>query len=109
MLPRMTAPRPSLGVYGFEGIDETLPFVPLAARRALDRMGCKLSLDGWRSLPVEARWGGVRARLDEVLVPLSPEALAGAMPAPAAMEPPVEIDAARVPAELRASLGPSRP
>src|ERR1017187_10066912 len=43
------------GVYGFEAIDETLPYLPLAARRVLDRLGRKLSLEGWLSLGIEER------------------------------------------------------
>ena len=46
---------PPPGVYAFEEIDETLPLVPLAARRALDAAGKKLSLAGWLSLPVARR------------------------------------------------------
>ena len=43
------------GVYGFEAIDEGLPFMPIAARRALDASGLKLSLEGWLSLSLERR------------------------------------------------------
>ena len=42
-------------VYRFEEIDESLELVPLAARRALDRARTKLSLDGWRRLPLDRR------------------------------------------------------
>ena len=43
-------------VFEFEGIDrKRLKLMPLAARRALDVTGLKLSLAGWQSLPYEAR------------------------------------------------------
>lgn len=42
-------------LYGFDGIDEQLQLVPLAARRALDAIGVKLSLNGFLSLDLEAR------------------------------------------------------
>ncbi len=38
-------------VYAFEEIDDTLKLLPLAARRALDVAGIKLSLQAWQSLP----------------------------------------------------------
>jgi molybdenum cofactor biosynthesis protein MoaC len=42
-------------IFRFEEIDETLPLLPLAARRALDVAGTKLSLAGWRTLDPSAR------------------------------------------------------
>jgi cyclic pyranopterin monophosphate synthase len=42
-------------LYRFEGIDAQLDLLPLAARRALDHAGCKLSLEGFRSLPLAER------------------------------------------------------
>jgi cyclic pyranopterin monophosphate synthase len=36
-------------------VDEAFDLLPLAARRALDHAGCKLSLEGFRSLPLAAR------------------------------------------------------
>lgn len=42
------------GLYQFEAADG-VEFVPMAARRALDHAGAKLSLEGWRSLPVPTR------------------------------------------------------
>ena len=43
-------------VYAFEGIDESLGLVPLAARRALDVARVKLSLEAWTSSPRETRF-----------------------------------------------------
>lgn len=75
-------------LYQFDGVDERLNLVPLAARRALDRAGLKLSLEGWRSLALEARRtiteAGSRAMVDVAPV----IALARrAEPAPEAIEP----------------------
>lgn len=44
-----------MNLYGFDGVDETLALLPLAARRALDQAGVKLSLEEWRALPLEQR------------------------------------------------------
>jgi cyclic pyranopterin phosphate synthase len=56
-------------VYAFEEIDGSLPLIPLAARRVLDAIGCKLSLQAWLSLPIEHRRRVVQAgageRVDE--------------------------------------------
>jgi cyclic pyranopterin phosphate synthase len=42
-------------MFGFEEHDPGLELIPLAARRALDASGVKLSLDGWRALELAAR------------------------------------------------------
>jgi len=42
-------------IYRFEGIDESLPLLPLAARRALDAVGLKLSLRAWQGLSLDDR------------------------------------------------------
>jgi cyclic pyranopterin phosphate synthase len=42
-------------LYRFEDIDDTLKLLPLAARRALDAAGRKLSLSAWQRLPLERR------------------------------------------------------
>ena len=42
-------------LYGFDGVDEQLELLPLAARRALDLAGRKLSLEGFRSLSLAER------------------------------------------------------
>ena len=49
-------------VYAFEAIDlAELPFLPLAARRALDEAGIKITLPGWLSLTLEDRQALVAA------------------------------------------------
>ncbi len=42
-------------LYAFDEGAEGLELLPLAARRALDHAGLKMSRKGWRSLPVDAR------------------------------------------------------
>jgi molybdenum cofactor biosynthesis protein MoaC len=99
----------SEGVFTFERIDETLPFIPLAARRLLDALGRKLSLEGWLSLSLEDRRRIVRAGAGE---PIDPEAAAvvdQATPAPSKRSPQPEPDPASPPPELAAALGALRP
>ena len=48
-------------VYAFEEIDESLKLLPLAARRALDLAGAKVSLAAWQTLPQ-----GVRRELTQL-------------------------------------------
>jgi molybdenum cofactor biosynthesis protein MoaC len=100
---------PRFGPYGFEGIDETLPFVPLAARRALDRLGRKLSLEGWRSLPLDDRRRLVRAGADEQIGAEFGAIVDRAVPAPAPLDVVLELDPTAPPRELVAALGPARP
>jgi cyclic pyranopterin phosphate synthase len=42
-------------LYSFDGVDGSLELLPLAARRALDAAGLKISLEAWRALPLAAR------------------------------------------------------
>jgi len=42
-------------IFAFEELDETLDLVPLAARRALDRAGRKVSLEDWRRASLVTR------------------------------------------------------
>ena len=105
MLRRMS----SAGLYAFEAIDQTLPFVPLAARRVLDGLGRKLSLAGWLSLPLEERWRIVRAgagdRVEAEVAPI----LDRAVPVAAAIDAVAEPPPSTAPAPLTAALGRSRP
>lgn len=97
-------------LYAFDGIDETLDLLPLAARRALDVSGKKLSLAGFRSLTVEARRAlteaGEESRVDptkvrRIVAPANPPAL----DMPAMPEP----DAEEVPGRVLETLGSDRP
>jgi molybdenum cofactor biosynthesis protein MoaC len=109
MLAAMTAPVAAAGVYAFEAIDETLPFVPLAARRVLDALGRKLSLEGWLSLPIAERWRVVLAGTEGPVRADAVPAVDLAVPTPARIEPVPEPDPASPPSELLAALGGSRP
>ena len=56
-----------MNVYAFEGIGEDLDLVPLAGRRALDAVARKVSLEGWRALPIPSRRAIVVAGSAEVV------------------------------------------
>ena len=105
MLPCM----PTEGLYVFEAIDEMLPFIPLAARRVLDALGRKLSLEGWLSLPIDDRWRLVRAGtgawVDLAIAPVVDRGV----PAATTMGPVAEPVATKVPVELAGALDPARP
>jgi len=64
-------------VFPFEEpeIGEDLDLLPLAARRALDHAGLRLSLDGWRSLPIGDRRSLTRAGTEEPIDTLTVEAI----------------------------------
>jgi molybdopterin synthase catalytic subunit len=98
-----------VGVYGFEAIDETLPFIPLAARRLLDTLGHKLSLAGWLSLDLEARQQIVRAGAGDPVDAAVQALVERAVPAPASIAPSPDPDPWSPAPELLAALGPSRP
>jgi cyclic pyranopterin monophosphate synthase len=54
-MPRYgTLPR-AVKLFAFDDADERLDLLPMAARRALDVSGLKLSLESWRSLDMETR------------------------------------------------------
>ncbi|MBI5536682.1 MAG: cyclic pyranopterin monophosphate synthase MoaC [Deltaproteobacteria bacterium] len=103
------APRDRV-IFVFERIDDRLLFLPLAARRALDECGVRLTLQGWRSMSTEARKQlsrcGAEDRIDRarVLELLQP---AAASTRPVA--PTLQLEAASPPTELTSKLGPLRP
>ncbi len=105
MLPTMA----NAGVYGFEAIDETLPYVPIAARRVLDALGRKLSLEGWLSLSLTDRWRLVHAGVDERVREDAATVVDRAVPPAAHVEAVIEPAAGSPSSELLAALGPSRP
>jgi cyclic pyranopterin monophosphate synthase len=95
-------------IYGFEELDETFDLVPLAARRALDGAGCKVSLSAWRAAPVEIRRAitleGAETTVDRDRVR---RALSEGI---VAFESIVCLDepcADRVPGDLEAAVGPA--
>jgi len=100
---------PLHGVYEFEQIDDSLPYMPLAARRVLDGLGRKLSLDGWLSLQVDDRRrvvaAGTKATLDDAVLGV----LDTARPQADRIAPEPEPDETQPPPRLVATLGPARP
>src|SRR5262245_28680001 len=56
-------------VFDFENILPQLDFLPIAARRALDHAGLRLSLDAWRSLGLEDRCQLVAAGANDIVEP----------------------------------------
>lgn len=96
-------------LYAFEEIDETLPYVPLAARRVLDVLGRKLSLEGWLSLPLQERRGIARAGAREHVDFDVAEEIERAVPLPARVHPVLEPDASAAPRQLLDALGRGRP
>jgi cyclic pyranopterin phosphate synthase len=96
-------------VFAFEGVDGDLPIVPLAARRVLDVLGRKLSLEGWRSLPIESRWAIVQAGASAAVDPRVMRTLDVATPPPEPIAPVADPPASSPPRELRDALGASRP
>ncbi|MBM4361467.1 MAG: cyclic pyranopterin monophosphate synthase MoaC [Deltaproteobacteria bacterium] len=97
-------------LFRFDEIDERLELLPIAARRALDRAGSRLSREGWLSLPVALRrqivaLGSAR----DVDIELVTEAMTLASPAPDDVAPVHDPDARRPPEELTAALGAERP
>jgi cyclic pyranopterin phosphate synthase len=100
---------PTPGVYAFEEIDEALLLIPLAARRVLDALGRKLSLEAWISLPLEDRrrlvLAGVGDRVDMHAGVLLDRGAPGATRIPPQLEPDVDV----VPVSLEAALGVGHP
>ena len=100
---------PSPGVYAFEGIEEDLPFLPLAARRVLDLLGRKMSLEAWLSLPAGHRHllvrAGTEARVNESVQAVVDAAKPAPVDVPAVPEP----DGNAPPATLVAALLASAP
>jgi cyclic pyranopterin phosphate synthase len=97
-------------VYAFEAIDDDLPFLPLAARRVLDRLGRKMSLQAWLSLPLEDRRRLVAAGDEPQVDPGGQAVIDAARPVPlhvAALPDPDET--APPPVLLRALLASKPP
>jgi cyclic pyranopterin phosphate synthase len=96
-------------LFRFDGVDATFDLLPLAARRALDHAGRKLSLEGFRSLTRAEREElvelGSRDAVDRERV--AAIAAAGHPPAEV-MEPRGDPPATSPDADLLAALGGSR-
>jgi cyclic pyranopterin phosphate synthase len=97
-------------VFAFERIEPPYPYLPLSARRVLDAIGKKLSLDGWLSLSEEDRATliriGAAAEVDaKAASPLLARARPPASDVPSVSEP----DPSKPPVALLQALGPQRP
>jgi len=96
-------------VYTFEGLLPELESPPIAARRALDHAGQRLSVEGWRSLPLEDRQRltlqGVPDRVDVEQVA---NLLRRANPAAQRISAVSDPDASAPPEALAKALEPTR-
>jgi molybdenum cofactor biosynthesis protein MoaC len=101
--PKQSADYSSL-VFGFEQPMRDLELMPIAARRALDTAGLRLSLEAWRTLSIAARSALVESgSAPRVPVP-EVEGLLGALePPPERIAP--QADPAEIPPDLAAELG----
>ncbi len=87
-----------------------LKLLPMAARRALDQAGVKLSLESWQSLAVPVRQELTRLGSEDVVDTTAVAvALDGLTPKPQSMAPVADPDPAAVPDEVLAALGERRP
>jgi cyclic pyranopterin phosphate synthase len=92
-------------LYHFDEAGGALDLVPMAARRALDWAGRKVSLAGWRSLGLDQKRELVRIGASaSVDVAAVQEIVARATPEPEAMAAVADPAADRVPREVAAAL-----
>jgi cyclic pyranopterin phosphate synthase len=93
-------------VFPFEEPNDDLGWIPLAARRALDVTGLKLSLAGWRGLTLAQRRALIAAgAAPNVSTDAVERLLATAKPQPPRTTPRSEPDPARASTELLDALG----
>lgn len=96
-------------LFRFDGVDATFDLLPLAARRALDHAGQKLSLEGFRSLSMAEREELVElGSRDEVDVARATAIARAARPPAEPLEPRVDPSPAAPDAALLDALGPAR-
>lgn len=97
-------------LFSLDGIDPNLSLIPLCARRALDAVGVKLSLDTWRDLPLEDRKriaiAGSRQQVD---AELALSVLSRLEPKPPTQAIRLDPPASAVPDDVVAALGNERP
>lgn len=97
-------------LYRFDGVGPELELLPLAARRALDRSGLKLSLAAWQNLPLAVRQRLVELGAEADVVVEQVRALcAAAAPLPEPIEPLADPPSEAPPHMLIAALGEQRP
>lgn len=85
--------------------DPTLALLPMAARRALDLAGLRLSLEPWQALPLATREALTNAGASETVDLELVRKLSKAPDFPRVPDP----DATTPPATVVATFGPSRP
>ena len=95
-------------LYSFDGVDAKLELLPLAARRALDVAGLKVSLEVWRTLPLDARRVIAQAGSAPVVDTAQVEAALGAGTF-TRIERSADPTISAVPADLSSTLGSKRP
>ena len=96
-------------LFSFEDIQHDLALLPIAARRALDRSGLRLSLQGWRSLRLEDRYRVASAGEDDMVdTALIAAVSKKATPKPQRIDPVADPDANEPPTALSTALGPER-
>lgn len=98
-----------IGIFEFEEdeVGASLDLLPLAARRALDRAGLHLSLEGWRTLPSEVRRAIViEGARDAVDIAAIGALVARSTIAPRPIEPRADPDPGAVPEDVAGLLGP---
>lgn len=97
-------------LFGFEGIDERLELMPLAARRALDRTGYKLALSVWQKLTPAARRSLVEAGSSSVVDESAVlDVLRMVTPPPERLAPLPETPTESVPEQILLALGSEHP
>lgn len=97
-------------LYAFDEVDERLELLPMAARRALDHAGLRLSREGWAALSLESRKriveAGAARRVDTDVIRRECKA---ARPAPEAIAVAPDPPSDAVPADVIAGLDATRP
>lgn len=94
----------TIAIFDFEEPNEGLVWIPLAARRALDRAGIRLSLEAWQGLPLGAREELVAAGAGMTVAVDVVERIARGLPDEPERMPPFG-EPLDVPAALRAAVG----
>jgi cyclic pyranopterin phosphate synthase len=95
-------------LYSFDGVDATLELLPLAARRALDAAGLKISLEAWRVLPLAARRALVESGTGPTVDIARVETALGSAPT-TRVEPSPDPEISSIPGSLSSALGGARP
>jgi cyclic pyranopterin phosphate synthase len=93
-------------VYAFEGVLHDLESPPIAARRALDHAGVRLSPEGWRSLAIEAREALTNAGAEERIDLAEVARLVRTSPSSQRVAPTGDPDPSRPPHAILRALEP---